>query len=138
VVLGYEWRYRPEIERDTFEPHRALDGLRFATFTDPKLDTDASTAWLGPFFAPGDHAGCRCQAVAVVAAVDDPEGVVARRLREAQGDPRNVLAARVAAQDSAAGRVGTSLQNEVEVRDRILAGVERLRGEYIEQEGRSA
>jgi hypothetical protein len=53
-------------------------------------------------------------------------------LREAAGDPRNVLAERVAAEDTAAGRVGTSLQNEVEVRSRITDAVEQLRRDYID------
>lgn len=134
VHLGWEWQYRPEIPRARpFPPHQALNGRRFGTFTDPKLDTDASTAWLGAYFRPQDHDGCSCRAVPILAVLDDdPDDIVGRRLREAAGDPRNLLAARVAAEDTAAGRVGTSLQNEVEVRERITRDVALLRRQHIE------
>lgn len=135
VILGYEWHYRPEILRNTFPPHLALNGLRFATFTDPKLDTGPTTAWLGPYFSPGDHMGCRCTAVPILVWPELDDGVVARRLREAAGDPRNLLAAQVAEADTEAGRVGTSLQNEVEVRTRITDAIERLTAEHIAQGG---
>lgn len=136
VILGYEWDYRPEIVRDTFPPHRALHGVRFGTFTDPKLDTGPGSDWIGPFLYPGDHAGCvACSAHPVVAFPELDDGVVARRLREAAGDPRNILAGRIAADDTAAGRVGTSLQNEVEVRTRITTAIERLQREHVERAG---
>lgn len=131
VLLGWEWQYRPELIRNTFLPHMLLDGTRFATFTDPKLDTDATTSWLGSYFRPQDHDGCRCRAIPVLAIPELDDGIVAQRLREAAGDPRNILAGQVAAQDTAAGRVGTSLQNEVEVRTRITTAVQRLQREYI-------
>jgi hypothetical protein len=136
VLLGWEWQYRPELLRNTFLPHMLLDGTRFATFTDPKLDTDPATSWLGSYFRPGDHDGCRCKAVPVVAVPELEDGIVAQRLREAAGDPRNIRASEIAAQDAAAGRVGTSLQNEVEVRTRITTVVQRLQREYIDQGGR--
>jgi hypothetical protein len=139
VLLGWEWQYRYAIVRDRFAPwHTDLDKTRFATFTDPKLDTEPRTAWLGPYYFPGDHDGCRCRTVPIYAFPDMEDGIVAQRLREAQGDPRNVLAAQVAAQDTAAGRVGTSLQNEVEVRDRIVDAVQRLEREYIDRDGGSS
>lgn len=142
VLLGWEWQYRPEILRGTnFTPHVRLDKVRFATWTDPKLDTDAATAWIGPYLYPGDHDFCSCRAVPILAspelipddpAVPDGESIVERRLREARESQRGQAAARVAAEDDAAGRVGTSLQMEVEVRDRITAGVARLREKHIE------
>ncbi|GAA0897766.1 hypothetical protein [Pseudonocardia zijingensis] len=137
VLLGWEWQYRFGIQRgDRFAPwHTGLDKVRFATFTDPKLDTAPETAWIGPYYFPGDHHGCRCRTVPIYAVPDMEDGIVARRLREAQGDPRNVLAAQVAADDDAAGRVGTSLQQEVEVRDRIHDAVQRLEREYIDRNG---
>lgn len=156
VLLGHEWQYRPEIPRaHTFEPHRRLDGVRFATYTDPKLDTDLVSKWIGPYLYPGDHAGCvGCRAVpiwAVPELIPDPlpgetpgasgsgtpdgESIVARRLREAGQDPRNILARQVAADDDAAGRVGTSLQNEVEVRERITRAVQRLQRQHIDEAG---
>ena len=134
VVLGWEWQYRPErLRRRPFLPHQRLDGLRFSTFTDPKLDTDTQTAWIGPYFHPQDHDGCQCSTAPIVAFPDLEDDVVARRLREAAQDPRNQLAEQVAAEDDAAGRVGTSLQNEVETRQRITADVERLRRQHIER-----
>lgn len=136
VILGYEWNYRPEIVRSSpFPPHVALHGVRFATFTDPKLDTDPKTSWLGAYFSPGDHENCMCAAHPVVAFPELDDGVVARRLREAAGDPRNLLVGRIAADDDRAGRVGTSLQNEVEVRTRITTAIERLQREHIERAG---
>jgi hypothetical protein len=53
VVAGYEWVYG--IARRPFEPHRRLDGLRFATLHDPRL---AHSGWPAPILAPGDHKGC--------------------------------------------------------------------------------
>jgi hypothetical protein len=124
VLLGWEWQYRFSIKRDRFAPwHTQLDKIRFATFTDPALDTEPQTEWIGPYYFPGDHAGCRCRVVPIMAVVEQPDpddDIVARRLREAAADPRNILADEVAAEDTAAGRVGTSLQNESEVRRRLV------------------
>jgi hypothetical protein len=142
VLLGWEWQYRHEIPRGSnFHPHERLDKVRFATFTDPKLDTDAGTAWIGPYFHPGDHDGDRCRVAPVLATPelipDDEsnpagESIVERRLREARESVAGQAAARVAADDTAAGRVGTSVQQEVEVRDRITADVRRLRARHID------
>lgn len=138
VVLGWEWQYHPEHPRAShFLPHQLLNGTRFVTWTDPKLDTDAATAWIGPVFHPQDHPGCRCGSSIVwalpeVGPGEDPEDIVASRIREAQRSPRGRLAGDIARQDTAAGRRGTSIQNEVETRDRVLAGVEQLRAHYIE------
>lgn len=74
---------------------------------------------------------CRCTASPVWVVPDLDDDIVARRLREAQGDPRNLLAAQVAADDDMAGRVGTTLQNE-EVRSRIWADVQRLTRQHID------
>lgn len=132
ALLGWEWQYRPEIARaHPFPPHEALNGLRFATFTDPKLDTDAATAWLGLYFHPQDHDGCLCRAVPIYAIPELDDGIVARRLREARGNWRNIRAGEIAADDDAAGRIGTSLQNEVEVRGRITKAIERMQAEHI-------
>lgn len=136
VLLGYEWQYRPERIRGTFPPHLALDGTRFSTWTDPKLDTRPEhQKWLGLYYRPQDHGGCRCWAGPIWAVPEVDDDIVLRRLREAQQSERGQLAARVAAEDTAAGRVGTSLQNEVQVRDRLAAGVEQLRAHYIDQGG---
>lgn len=133
VRLGHEWQYHPERPRGAhFPPHMGLDGLRFGTWTDPKLDTDERTAWIGPYFHPQDHPGCRCGSSILYATPELDDGIVERRLREAAQSLHGRTATRVAAEDTAAGRIGTSLQNEVEVRDRITADVQRLRQHYIE------
>lgn len=134
VVLGWEWQYYPERPRGShFPPHQLLDGARFGTWTDPKLDTGPGSRWIGSYFHPQDHDGCRCGSTPVLAfPTRDPEDIVGRRIREARDSQRGRVAARVAAEDTPAGRVGTSIQNEVETRDRILAGVEALRAHYIE------
>jgi len=75
---------------------------------------------------------CRCYAAPIWAVPELDDGIVARRLREA--GQRHADTDRLAEGDTAAGRVGTSAQNEVEVRRRISAGVEQLRRQHIEQE----
>lgn len=132
VILGWEWRYHPERLRDTFTPHARLDGARFTTWTDPQLETDKDSRWIGPYLHPGDHKGCRCSSVVLYARPELDGDVVSRRLREARESERGRTLTRVAAEDTAAGRVGTSVQREVEVRNRIAADVERLRQHYIE------
>ena len=133
VTLGWEWQYRHQVPRGAhFPPHMALDGTRFSTWTDPKLDTSAHTDWLGEFFHPQDHPGCRCTASPVVAVVDsDPDDIVGQRIRAAAASTQGQMAAQIAAEDTAAGRVGTSLQQEVEIRDRILADLDRMKSQYI-------
>ncbi len=132
VLVGWEWDYRPHQPRKTFEPHRRLHGVRFSTWTDPKLDTDASTAWLGRYFHPGDHKGCLCGSTPIFAVLDDPEGIVARRLAAAKGDPRKIAVDKLAAADDAAGRVGTSAQQTAEIRRRLTEQIEAMRAEYID------
>lgn len=57
-IVEYEWAYG--ISGRPFPPHARLDGVRFTDWTDPALATDATTAWIGASFAPGDHKGCHC------------------------------------------------------------------------------
>ena len=59
------------------------------------------------------------------------DDLVTRRLAEAAR--RHADTDRLAEGDTAAGRVGTSAQNEVEVRQRISAAVEQLRRTHIEE-----
>lgn len=136
VTLGWEWQYRPERPRNTFTPHALLDGARFTTWTDPKLETDEKSGWIGPHLHPGDHKGCACNAAPIYATPEpDDDGIVGRRIRESRESERGRTLTRVAAEDTASGRIGTSIQREVEVRDRIAADVERLRQHYIEGGG---
>lgn len=44
-----------------FEPHQALDGVRFLDWQDPVLSVTDDAAWLGTsHLYPGDHDGCAC------------------------------------------------------------------------------
>lgn len=63
---AYEWRYGdPGTRRTNFPPHEALNGTRFTSWTAPALES--YTTWLAvSHYYPGDHRGCRCQAVPVV------------------------------------------------------------------------
>jgi hypothetical protein len=68
VLLGCQWQYRFAIVRDRFAPwHTGLDKVRFMTFTGPKHDTAPQTAWIGPYYFPGDHVGCGCRTVPIYA-----------------------------------------------------------------------
>jgi hypothetical protein len=133
VTLGWEWQYRPERPRNTFTPHAQLDGAKFTTWTDSQLETDEESRWIGPYLHPGDHTGCMCKSATIYAMPEfNGDGIVTQRLREAREGERGRILTRVAAEDAAAGRSVTSVQREVEVRDRIAADVERLRQHYIE------
>jgi hypothetical protein len=68
--VGLEWRYG-YMPRNTFLPHENLDGQRFLGWTDDVLATQPDDAWIGPFYHPGDHAGCLCSWLTVYAL---PEG----------------------------------------------------------------
>lgn len=57
VVLGYLWDYRPELERNSYEPHLELHGV----FGFTEDDFDGETV--------GDHAGCLCDYAPVYGAI---------------------------------------------------------------------
>lgn len=61
---GMVWAYGDEYRSDPFEPHVLLDGTRFQSRTDPVLAGSVFGAFAG-YWAPGDHEGCRCDAVPV-------------------------------------------------------------------------
>lgn len=61
-ATGLRWAYGPEYRSAPFEPHLALDGTPFTSQTDPVLAGSPFSIGNG-FYAPGDHAGCRCYAV---------------------------------------------------------------------------
>lgn len=62
TVAAWTWEY-PANPRAHFEPHQALDGVEFSSWTDPILDAGADAYWIGPSYHPGDHQGCLCQTV---------------------------------------------------------------------------
>lgn len=59
AVQGYRWVYGPADRRHPFHPHLRLDGLVFASFTDPRLAVQGSFPGTGHYI-PGDHRGCIC------------------------------------------------------------------------------
>ena len=62
---GFEWVYNFE-GQNTFEPHLDLDGVQFADWNDAALSTAGDIGdWVGDFYFPGDHGGCRCDAIPV-------------------------------------------------------------------------
>ena len=62
TTSDYEWKHGPSIK--VFEPHEALDGQEFSSFTDPILANPDS--WPdNAYFLPGDHAGCLCDVTAL-------------------------------------------------------------------------
>lgn len=68
VVEGYQWVVGdPSVP---FEPHQELDGLAFTDFqTDELLNVESFPEY--PFFFPGDHAGCQCNAISAIVPVGD-------------------------------------------------------------------
>jgi hypothetical protein len=58
-VPGYRWVYGPADRTRPFLPHLHLDGLVFASFTDPLLVIGGSFPTTGHYI-PGDHRGCIC------------------------------------------------------------------------------
>lgn len=68
-VQGYEWSYGPGLRNKPFDGHVFLDGVFFVDFEDSALAVDPADAWLGiSFYYPGDHLGCACDFIPMVAA----------------------------------------------------------------------
>jgi hypothetical protein len=68
TTADYEWKHGPSLK--VFEPHEALDGQEFSSFTDPALANPDS--WPeNQFFLPGDHAGCLCDVTALWVSPND-------------------------------------------------------------------
>jgi hypothetical protein len=63
-LVEYEWNYGVTASDKQFEPHYALNGLRFTSFTDETLTTPGSFPD-DPFLAPGDHDGCACDVIPI-------------------------------------------------------------------------
>lgn len=157
VEFGREWKYNPELERDTFVPHYDLDGVRFTSWTDPVLETPLEYAWVGKYFRPKDHQGCLCT-TSVTYAVPDQSGrdafervvdetqpdtiftsgregwetALADQLRERLRQPSQDMAyiLELAADDDRAGRRFTTAQ---QTRDQWLE-VQRLNKQFLNGE----
>lgn len=127
LVLGYEWEYGLTPLSRQFDPHKKLDGYRFADWTDPRLIPEPRYAWVGKHFTPGDHDGCQCDyrlvfavpaSVANVpdlAEVADPDTDLGEETQYMK-DIRDL-----AEGDDRAGRTGTTAQAERDTRDLLLA-----------------
>jgi hypothetical protein len=126
VLLGYEWAYRPELLRNTFDPHKQLDGARFTSWRDPILETTTATAWVGSHFHPNDHRGCRCTGSAVWMSPTDHDTDMAQAIRDAHGDPSKVLFGGTFDTPPGATRPDTA-----DLRRRVTAAVDAMRSEHI-------
>jgi hypothetical protein len=58
----YEWVHGPSDR--PFEPHEALDGVEFSSFTDDAL-ANTNDFPDNQYYLPGDHAGCLCDVTAL-------------------------------------------------------------------------
>ena len=65
------WRWAAGMPARPFEPHQRLDGLVFDRWDDSRL-SNPGTFPSSPYLAPGDHRGCQCSAVPVVATLARP------------------------------------------------------------------
>lgn len=130
VDLGMEWSYFG-LERDPFPGHRALSGRRFTSWTDEVLEVRPGDEWIGSHYHCGDHPGCLCGFMPILAVPMDPkEGRAladAAQLTESksQRDSRILLAEA----DDAAGRTNTVAQQQRDARAELM----RLRRIHIEE-----
>lgn len=58
TLVGWSWRYGNPSR--SFEPHRALDGTTFSSWTDEVLSNSTGEWPYVTHFQPGDHRGCSC------------------------------------------------------------------------------
>lgn len=111
--VGYTWVYGITTQDRRFDPHWDLEARRFSGWSDPLLTTadkyEGRYTWVGENFQPGDHRGCMCDYVPAWA-LPAYAGQVADRLAVPTQDMANILA--LAAGDDAAGRTGTTAQEE--------------------------
>jgi hypothetical protein len=109
--LGYLWVYGITVDPNKFDPHWDLEAERFATWTDPKLETatvyGGRFMWVGDHFRPGDHHGCMCDYVLAYAVP-----AYAEQVRDRLAVPTKAMAEIIglAEGDDKAGRTGTTAQ----------------------------
>ena len=124
VNLGYLWVYGVTLAPDNFPPHLAIEGIRFADWSDPQLDPPPGYEWLGDHMHPGDHGGCMCDYVPAYA-VPKYGQQVAQRLTKPSVDMSNIIA--LAQMDDQAGRKNTNAQ---QLRDQH-ARIQKLQARFI-------
>jgi hypothetical protein len=121
--IGWLWKYGITDRGRHFEPHLALDGVKFTSWTEATLKTDGRDVWVGPYFHPGDHDGCLCDFIPVWAIPDHID-----RLERDLAAPEapSMQSDRVLADlDRAAGRTGTTAQQNVTQRQRVIDAQQR-------------
>jgi hypothetical protein len=120
IEVGYLWVYGVTPLASKFDPHFELEGERFASWSDPKLETASQYsgryAWVGDHFRPGDHTGCMCDYVPGWA-IPDYAGQVRERLALPTQGMKDIL--RLAEGDAAAGRKDTTAQHMRDQYERI-------------------
>lgn len=130
VELGYEWQYYG-LQRHSFPPHRALSGRRFADWQDAVLETRAGDEWIGSHYHPGDHNGCLCGFLPIMATPMDPhEGRAladTSQIMESKGQREARIL--LAEADDAAGRTNTVAQQQRDARAELI----RLRRIHIDE-----
>jgi hypothetical protein len=65
VTEGWEWVWGGSSV--PFEGHELLDGVAFETWDDPVLTVLPGDEWVGPLYRIGDHLGCSCDFVPLMA-----------------------------------------------------------------------
>lgn len=70
----YEWVHGPSDK--PFEPHEALDGYEFSSFTDDGLANDGAFPD-NDYFFPGDHVGCLCDVTPLWVTDEDVQAAMA-------------------------------------------------------------
>jgi hypothetical protein len=124
VELGHLWVYGVTLAPDQFEPHRHIEGIRFANWSDAQLNPPPGYEWLGDHMHPGDHHGCMCDTVPAYA-VPRYSQTVREALATPGTDMTNII--RLADLDDAAGRNGTTAQTLRDRHDHI----QRLQQRFI-------
>ena len=124
-TVGYLWVYGVTPQARRFDPHWELEGERFLGWGDLKLQPEPKYQWIGPFYRPGDHAGCMCDYVPGYA-IPDYAGQVNERLSSPSAVTQDVLD--LAALDDREGRTGTDAQAK---RDRHAA-IQQLQRRFME------
>jgi hypothetical protein len=71
----YQWAHGPSVK--PFDPHLALDGVQFSSFTDPALANPDPTFPANQYLMPGDHIGCLCDVTPLWITADDVAQVMA-------------------------------------------------------------
>lgn len=128
--LGFEWVYGITMKPHQFEPHKDLEGERLSSWKDPKLIPPVGYEWLGDLMTPGDHNGCMCDYAPAYALKEYAEAVADKVAPESENARNDRILAEM---DDAAGRKGTTAQQQRDQRQAILT----LQDRFIQEGSRS-